>query len=402
MPLALFRKASPIAHPCAKFDIDEKAFVAVYCDLFFEKPTPEDFFYQKAITYTCEDHRLRLGDDDRMSERSQRSKLEVEKKKEVLKAKVKHSSNEGMGCDDLTTDITELFLSGEEISRNSESVGSSSKSLTTLLRNLGNWGRGVNFRVPAELDYQKLFYKEMKPERYPDHVPEDNNLFLKMVKNFRGHIILNCEASTLLPHQEYLQRYGWTICFNDATDLCCLARLGVDGSSRQIGGPNEKSTEDIWNGPKRRVSFAIFEINWGKAIPRGTFAVASPGFFSREKPQEYEEMTRARMSVARVCVYHIDNVEAGKAHSITGECLAHMMYECVVRQVTLIGGDANKMEYQKQGQQLDRSYGMSTFQFWLDRFEQAIDAYFKKTVSSRSLQGPERPTISFSLIFGFA
>ena len=66
-----YRKASPIAHPCAKFDIDEKALVAVYCELFFEKPTPEDFFYQKAITYTCEDHRLRLGDDDRMLERSQ-------------------------------------------------------------------------------------------------------------------------------------------------------------------------------------------------------------------------------------------------------------------------------------------------------------------------------------------
>ncbi len=39
-----YRKASPIAHPCAKFDIDEKAFV-VFCELFFEKPTPEDFFH---------------------------------------------------------------------------------------------------------------------------------------------------------------------------------------------------------------------------------------------------------------------------------------------------------------------------------------------------------------------
>ena len=151
---------------------------------------------------------------------------------------------------------------------------------------------------------------------------------------------MNCEASTLLPHQEYLQRYGWTMCFNDAADLCCLARLGVDGSIRQIGGPDEKSTEDIWNGPKRRVSFAIFEINWG------TFAVSSSGYFSREEPQKYEEMTRARMSVTRVCIYHIDNVEAGKSHSITGECLAHMMYECVVHQVTIIGGDGSKMAYQ--------------------------------------------------------
>ena len=59
-------------------------------------------------------------------------------------------------------------------------------------------------------------------------------------------------------------------------------------------------------------------------------------------------MTRARMTVTRVCIYHVDNVEAGKSHSITGECLALMMYECVVHQVTIIAGDANKMAYQKQ------------------------------------------------------
>ena len=376
-----FRKASPIAHPCAKFDIDENALVALYCELFYSTPTPEEFFYQKAITYTCEDHRLRVKEDDKMLERSMRSKEEFEKKKDLLKAKVRQSDEEEMGYDDLITDLTELFLSGEDIPRNPESVGSSSKSITTLFWNLGNWSRGLNFRVPAELDYKKLFYKEMSKERYPDHVPEDNNLFMKMVKNFRGHIILNCEASTLLTHQDYIEKNGWKMCFNDSTDLCCLARLGYEGSIRQIAGPNEKNSEDIWNGPKRRVSFAIFEINWGKAIPRGAFAVSTSGYFSREDPQDYEEMTRARMTTTRVCVYHIDNVEAGKSHSITGECLAHMMYECVVHQVKIVVGDANKMAYQKQGQQLDGSYGMSTFQFWLDRFEQTIDAYLKRTFS---------------------
>ena len=43
-----FRKASPIAHPCAKFDIDEKALVAAYCELFYSRPTPEDIFYPKS------------------------------------------------------------------------------------------------------------------------------------------------------------------------------------------------------------------------------------------------------------------------------------------------------------------------------------------------------------------
>ena len=46
--------------------------------------------------------------------------------------------------DDLVSDINELFLSGEKMARNPESLGSSSKSLTTLFWNLGNWKRGKN------------------------------------------------------------------------------------------------------------------------------------------------------------------------------------------------------------------------------------------------------------------
>ncbi len=60
---------------------------------------------------------------------------------------------------------------------------------------------------------------------------------------------------------------------------------------------HEKTTEDIWNGPKRRVSNAIFEIVWVKAIPRGAFAASSRGYSSREDPQDYEEMCRGRMTV---------------------------------------------------------------------------------------------------------
>jgi len=45
-----------------------------------------------------------------------------------------------------------------------------------------------------------------------------------------------------------------------AQDLCFLARLGKDGSIKQIAGPQEESREDIWKGPTRRGSFAIFEI----------------------------------------------------------------------------------------------------------------------------------------------
>ena len=58
-----------------------------------------------------------------------------------------------------------------------------------------------------------------------------------------------------------------------------------------------------------------------------------------------------------------------------------MMYECVIHQATVIGGDANRMAYQKAGQQLNASYGsMSTFPFVLDRMELTIDRYFKTQV----------------------
>ena len=90
-----------------------------------------------------------------------------------------------MSYDGLTADITELFLSREAIARNKETVGSSSKSLTVLFWNLGNWQRGTkNWRAPSDLENQKLFYKEDKPDEYPHHVAEDNTLFLQISRTF--------------------------------------------------------------------------------------------------------------------------------------------------------------------------------------------------------------------------
>ena len=77
-----FGKAT-IERPCAKFDIDEKKFIGVYCDLFFEKPTPDEYFYQKTITYSCEDHRFRMANDDLMEERSEIAKNEFVNKESV-------------------------------------------------------------------------------------------------------------------------------------------------------------------------------------------------------------------------------------------------------------------------------------------------------------------------------
>jgi len=94
------------------------------------------------------------------------------------------------------------------------------------------------------------------------------------------------------------------------------------------------------------------------------------------------DMERARMKVTRVCIYHVDHEAAGKSHAITGEIFAHMLCECICHQVTIVGGDANRLSYQKANKQLNSSYSMSTCQFWTERMEQTMDHYFKKVLEN--------------------
>ena len=98
--------------------------------------------------------------------------------------------------------------------------------------------------------------------------------------------------------------------------VCVLARLGKDGSIVQIGGPKD---DNVWSGPNRKISFGIFEICWGLAIDRETYASSSTGYFDRNTVQDFVDMERARMKVTRVCVYHVDHDSAGKSHGVTGE-----------------------------------------------------------------------------------
>ena len=54
-----------------------------------------------------------------------------------------------------------------------------------------------------------------------------------------------------------------------------MARLGKEVSIVQVGGLKE---DDVWLGPNRKVSFGIFEICWGLAGNRETYASSSTGF----------------------------------------------------------------------------------------------------------------------------
>ena len=127
--------------------------------------------------------------------------------------------------------------------------------------------------------------------------------------------------------------------------------------------------DDVWSGPHRKISFGIFEICWGQAVSRSTFAASSTGYFDRDVETDLVDMERARMKVTRVCIYHVDHDAAGRSHAITGEIFARMLFECICHQVTIVSGDANRLAYQKANKQLNSSYSMSTCQFWTERME---------------------------------
>ena len=158
-----YRMSNPVGHPQCPFDFDEEKFIDAYVELFFTTPTIEEYFYGIPVVYGCEDHRLRVANDEPQDERSRKAKQLFEERQLQLRDLVADAKKFDYSYDDIISDITELFLSGEKMERNPESLGSSSKSLTTLFWNLGNWRRGDNWRLPSVIDSDKIYYKENKP-----------------------------------------------------------------------------------------------------------------------------------------------------------------------------------------------------------------------------------------------
>ena len=95
---------------------------------------------------------------------------------------------------------------------------------------------------------------------------------------------MNCEAGSLYPHRARPEEVQMQTCFNDYHDLMVAARIGKDGYIRQIAGycTDENDTR------VRQVSWAIFEVPWGKTKHHDT--------------DEIVDLTRARMKMTRLCV----------------------------------------------------------------------------------------------------
>ena len=164
-------------------------------------------------------------------------------------------------------------------------------------------------------------------------------------------------------NRERLNEVNIKTCFNDYHDLMVAARLGKEGYIKQIAGyqTGENDTR------VRQVSWAIFEVPWGKTKNRDT--------------DEIEDLTRGRMRMTRVCVYHVGQKYASDSPGIVGECLAVMAFECARYQVDYIAGDGNKACYYTTPKSPGApTYQHSLIQFWINRImgvaTQAMRKYF--------------------------
>ena len=205
----------------------------------------------------------------------------------------------------------------------------SSPQITAMFWNLGNWCRNRFEKCPVPERFQQFiphidYTIDEDHEKFDENKSQFNNYFINVIKNFGGHLFMNCEAGSLYPHRERLDEVDFKTCFNDYHDLMVAARLGKDGYIKQIAGYHTDDNDTR----VRQVSWAIFEVSWGKTKDRDT--------------DEIVDLTRARMRMTRVCVYHVGQKYASDSAGIVGECLAVMAFECARYQVDFIAGDGKQ------------------------------------------------------------
>ena len=231
----------------------------------------------------------------------------------------------------------------------------SSPQFSLMFWNLGNWCRKRFDKCPLPERLQRFAPRidyDIDGEQSPigDDKPQFNNYFINAVKNLGAHLFMNCEAGSIYPYRERLEEAKITTCFNDYHDLMVAARIGKEGYVRQIAGYN--TTEDDTR--IRCVSCAIFEVSWGKTKHRDT--------------QELENLSRARMEMTRICVYHVGQKHVGDSPGITGECIACMAFECARYQVDGIAGNGNKACFCSTPKSPGvPTYETSLVQYWINK-----------------------------------
>lgn len=92
-------------------------------------------------------------------------------------------------------------------------------------------------------------------------------------------------------------------------------------------------------------------------------------------------MTKARMNVMRVCIFHVGNANITVSPGIVGEMIATILWECAACQVDIVAGDGNKacyLAHPSKKQTNMPTYSNNLFQFWLKRIINTATQYRKK------------------------
>jgi len=302
-----------------------------------QQPLQELEELKNAIEYGCSDPRLHPLHQDLSEEASKEAERRIDDDFQNLAGVLQSYVEEHkvlpycviLHC------LASRYLGGglwDPTYRDEEYPYRSSPQFSLMFCNLGNWCRNRFDKCPVPERLQH-FIPHIDYTLDEDHNQFDqdkfqyNNYFINVIKNFGGHLFMNCEDGSLYPHRDRLEEAQIKTCFNDYHDLMVAARIGKEGYIRQIAGycTDENDTR------VRQVSWAIFEVFWGKTKHRDT--------------EEIEPLTRPRMKMTRVCVYHVGQKYASDSAGIVGECIAVMAFECARYQVDVIAGDGNKACY---------------------------------------------------------
>ena len=335
--------------------------------------------------YECSDPRLYSGIREDMEKKTQKAKDLIAEDFNQVEAEVKrYIDRHGVipYCV-ICRNMARAFLGGGILEeRDANYPYNSSAALSVMFWNAGNWCRQIFAKTPLPNQLDKYF-RNIKTEIDEFHQPirhtQHNNYFINVVKNLAAHVFLNCEAGTLYDHKELLELQGWTLEFNDNLDLMCAARVGKDGYVKRIAGPHS----DHKDMKPRFVSWAIFEINFGRTLGKET---------------QYETfLQRSRMNTIRVCVYHVSNTRISKSPGITGEVLAIMSWECMVYQVDIIAGDGNKAAYYSTPKNPTMpTYDGGLIQFWINRMVHTATQSRRKNFNSKAIPVRAKHFISSS------
>ena len=310
--------------------------------------------------------------DPKALEKAEHAREELEDTKKELKKELESYGPNGPNWDFVTfyEELCRRFLKGRIEEQYGTNLLASSESLTFLSWNYGNMVRGQKYTTPRFLQGLDSAMRPRKQSAMSLQYEQfENNLFFNMLFFLRAHVVILQEAHLLVPAKEFIEQKNWTVCFNDWENLAAMARLAPGGYVKIIAGHDQ----DLGHCEQRDVTWAIYEICFGKTRPRQEFKDADFEFDDYGPEDQRVPLTRANMHTIRVCNYHVDTHRAVDAHSTTGEQTALMLYECFVYEVDIISGDANSLAYRMSGykRQPMANYYYSTTQHWIRRFSEA-------------------------------